>query len=462
MKIKGKIFLVDDDELIVAMLTRVLKQTGYDVRAVTSADDIVSHIEAWAPDILMLDINLPGKSGIEILREIGTRQLNSVAIMLTADDSAETAVKAMKLGAADYLTKPFDIEEVKIVIANALERSHMKQELEYHRQVSSSLFTKELIGNSPAIRELKSKIDKMAHAGISTILITGESGTGKELMARYIHNALNGGPDTKYAPFIGVNCAALPETLLESELFGYEKGAFTDAKSDKKGVFELAEEGTLLLDEIGEMKSGLQSKLLRVLEERSFRRIGGKEEVPIDVTVMATTNRNLAESLSKGEFRLDLYYRLNAFSLVIPPLRERKEDIPLLGKHYLSYFSAKYNRHAIKDFSPEAVLCMISYPWPGNIRELKNVIERIVVLENISTITPQHLPQEISYQIPAAPTESAFRIVLPEAGISLDDVERDLLQQALEKADHNKTVAAKLLNISYDSLRYQARKFGLD
>lgn len=462
MKFKGKIFLVDDDELIVSMLMRVLKQTGYDVRVSTTPDEVVAKIEAWGPDIVMLDINLPGKSGIDLLQELGARQLKAKAIMLTADDTAETAVKAMKLGAVDYLTKPFDIDEVKIVIANALARAHMEQELTYHRQVSSSLFTRELIGDSPAVQELKARIDKIVQAGISTILITGESGTGKELMARYIHQAIHGTPDLKFAPFIGVNCAALPETLLETELFGYEKGAFTDAKADKKGVFELAEGGTLLLDEIGEMKSGLQSKLLRVLEERSFRRIGGKEEVPIDVTVMATTNRNLSEALNTGDFRLDLYYRLSAFALVIPPLRERQEDIPLLAKHYLSHFSTRYNRHAINGFSPEALACMNSYPWPGNIRELKNVIERIVVLENFPTILPLHLPREISQQVSAVPAASPFRIVLPEDGLSLDNLELDLLQQALARAKNNKTIAAKLLNISYDSLRYQVKKFGLD
>ena len=463
MRPKGRIFLLDDDDLIVTMLSRALKNDKYEVRSAHNADEAVGAIMSWSPDVIMLDINLPGRNGIEILEDLRKKEVMAEVVMLTADDTAETAVRAMKLGAADYLTKPFDIEEVKIVLGNLMEKKKLREELDYHRKVSSSLFTKEMIGESPAIMELKDKIDKIVQAKIATILITGESGTGKELLARYIHNSLNGGPDEKYAPFIGVNCAALPESLLESELFGYEKGAFTDAKANKKGVFELAEDGTLLLDEIGEMNIGLQSKLLRVLEERSFRRIGGKDEISVDVMVIATTNRDLRGSVDKGGFRLDLFYRLNAFSLVLPPLRDRKEDIPLLAKHYLSYFSDKYNRHAIKDFSSEALVCLISYSWPGNIRELKNVVERIVVLENIEVIGPQHLPKEIITQAPPAEAApSSYKFVLPESGISLDDMERDLLKQALERAGHNKALAARLLNISYDTLRYQIKKFGLE
>jgi transcriptional regulator with PAS, ATPase and Fis domain len=258
-----------------------------------------------------------------------------------------------------------------------------------------------------------------------------------------------------------VNCSALPEALLESELFGYEKGSFTDAKTEKKGIFELANGGTILLDEIGDMKIELQSKLLRVLEERAVRRIGGRDELPVELTVIGTTNKNLGEAVEKGEFRKDLFYRLNVFSLHIPPLRERTGDIPPLSRHFLGHFATKYKKKTVQDFSPEAEALLCSYSWPGNVRELKNVIERIVVLENASLILPEHLPREILRQQPVC-SQQGNPFILPEQGISLDELEKDLILQALERAKNNKTLAAKLLNISYDSLRYQTRKFGLD
>jgi DNA-binding NtrC family response regulator len=462
MKAKGKVFLMDDDELIVRMLSRALKTEGYDVRFDTTAHDAANKIRSWSPDVAMLDIHLPEQSGMDILQELKSKGTDTQIVMLTGDDSAETAVEAMKLGAVDYLTKPLNLDKVKLVLKNIMEKGKLRQEVNYLRKVSGELFDKDFIGDSETIMELKGKIAKLVEADISTILITGESGTGKELMARYVHRLLYGHCASGCAPFIGVNCAALPEHLLESELFGYEKGAFTDAKADKKGLFELAEEGTLLLDEIGDMKIDLQSKLLRVLEERTFRRIGGKEEIPVDVTLVATTNRNLSEAVEKGSFRLDLYYRLNTFSLLIPPMRERKDDIMRLARHFLSYFSEKYNRHTIKDFSAEAEKLLFSYRWPGNVRELKNVIERIVVLENTEKITPEHLPREISRGQEPAAAPASERFVLPEEGISLDEVERDLIMQAMKRAGHNKTLAAKLLGISYDSLRYHTKKYGFE
>lgn len=461
MRGKGKVFLLDDDELIVTMLTRALKGEGYDVRGETGVKDAVKRIISWSPDVVMLDISLPERSGIDILQELKEKDSGIPVVMLTADDTAETAIRAMKLGAADYQTKPFNIEEVKMVIRNILEKERLKKEVDYLRKVSSEYITKDIIGESGLIKELKSKAEKIAQARVSTILITGESGTGKELLARYIHNLMEGEESPGYAPFIGINCTALPETLLESELFGYEKGSFTDAKTDKKGVFEMAGGGTILLDEIGDMKPNLQTKLLRVIEERTIRRIGGKEDLPVDATVIATTNRDLAEAVERGEFRMDLYYRLNTFSLNIPPLRERKQDISKLADYFLATFASRYNKKMVKGFSPEARELLLSYDWPGNVREMKNVIERIVVLESIEEILPEHLPKEIIDQRKAALPGKKDRFVLPDDGISLDDMERDLIIQALERANNNKTVAAKLLNISYDSLRYQIKKFGL-
>lgn len=457
----GKIFLLDDDELIVTMLSRALKKDGYEVRAETCTGGVINKIRSWSPDVVMLDINMPEQSGIEILQEIRLKEIDTEVIMLSADDTAETAVKAMKLGAADYLTKPFNMDEVRIVIGNIVEKHKLKHEVEYYRNINSQLFERELLGSSRAIKELKAKGEKIAQARVSSVLITGESGTGKELVARYIHCLMHD-CSQGYIPFRALNCTALPETLLESELFGYEKGSFTDAKSDKKGIFELADGGSILLDEIGDMKLNLQSKLLRVLEERTVRRIGGNVEIPIDVTVIATTNRDIPGAIENEEFRMDLFYRLNAFSLFIPPLRERKEDIMLLVRHFLSLFAAKYKNQKIRDFSPEAEMQLTSYRWPGNVRELKNVIERIVVLESAEVILPEHLPREILNQPVAVDLQLKDKIVLPETGISLDDIEKDLIGQALEKAHNNKTLAAKLLNISYDSLRYQIKKYKLE
>ncbi len=462
MKSPTRIYLIDDDELIVSMLARVLKQEGYDVRTSTTPNDIVAKIKTWSPAVILLDIRLPERSGIDILKDIMGQNIPSQVVMLTADDTAETAVKAMKLGAADYLTKPFNVDEVKIVLKNIVEKGMLKQEVDYLRKVHSEVFDREIVGRSEALQSLKSKIGKIANASVSTLLITGESGTGKELFARYAHRLLHDSDRNGYAPFIKVNCAALPENLLESELFGYEKGSFTDAKSDKKGLFELAQGGSILLDEIGDMKLSLQGKLLRVLEERTVRPVGGSEEIPIDVTVIATTNRNLAEAVEQGQFRMDLFFRLSTFYLHVPPLRERQEDISIIARHFLSYFATRYKRNASTAISPEAEKILLSYRWPGNIRELRNLLERLVVLEGAEEILPSHLPNWLTGPSGVAAQHSNGRMSLPAQGISLEDLEKDLILQALERNKYNKAQAAKLLNISYDVLRYQVKKLGLD
>ena len=461
MKSLGRIYLVDDDELILAMLSRTLEREGYDVGTDTGGKDLIDKITARHPDVVLLDINLPGQNGMDTLKTLKSDAADIEVIMLTADDTAETAVKAMKIGAWDYLTKPFNMDEVKIVIGNAIKNIKLKKELEYLRKISASFFESEFIGVSKAKKELKEKVERMAKAHVSSILITGESGVGKEIVAHNIHTMMHGTAVSPSVPFIAVNCSALPDTLLESELFGYEKGAFTDARKIKKGLFEVAAGGTLLLDELGEMKLSLQSKLLRVLEERVVRRIGGQEEIPIDVTVIATTNRDLSAAVEKGEFRMDLYYRLNAFSLHVPPLRERKEDIPVLAKHFLASFAKEYNK-PIEGFSAEAEVLMMAYKWPGNVRELKNVVRGMVVLQETRVIMPEHLPLEVGGQAIREERGRRDKFVLPEAGISLDEFEKDLILQALERAEHNKTKAAKLLKISYDSFRYQLKKFGLE
>jgi DNA-binding NtrC family response regulator len=464
MKSPGRIYLVDDDELILAMLSRTLEKEGYEVRTDTGEKKLIEKILSWHPDVVLLDISVPGQNGMEVLKILKNDPSHIEVIMLTADDTAETAVKAMKIGAWDYLTKPFNIDEVKIVIGNAIENIKLKKELEYLRKISSALFENEFLGTSKAKKELKEKLERIAEAHVSSILITGESGVGKEVIARNIHQMMYGAAASSSIPFIAVNCSALPDTLLESELFGYEKGSFTDARKSKKGLFEVADGGTLLLDELGEMKLSLQSKLLRVLEERVVRRIGGEDEIPVDVTVIATTNRDLSEAVEKGEFRMDLYYRLNSFSLNVPALREkdRRDDIPLLARHFLASFAKEYNK-PVEGFSADAEKLMMAYKWPGNVRELKNMVRGIVVLQNTRVIMPEHLPLELSglamHNNKGKGRQDRF--VLTEAGISLDEFEKDLIIQAIEIAGHNNAKAAKLLNITYDSFRYQLKKFNL-
>jgi DNA-binding NtrC family response regulator len=466
MKSKGKVFLLDDDELIVSVLLKALEKEGYELHAETTTDGVVNKIKSWNPDIVLLDITMPGRDGINILKHIKNTDLDSQVVMLTADDTAETAVRAMKLGAADYLTKPFNIDEVKIVIRNVLEKESLKQEVTYLRKAYSEVVEKDLIGESSPIKEMQEKINKMAQAGVSTILITGESGAGKEVVARHIHNLMFGANHSFHSPFVSINCAAMPETLLESELFGHEKGSFTDAKTRKKGLFEQAKGGTILLDEIGDMKLDLQTKLLRVLEERTIRRVGGKWEIPIEVTAIATSNRNLSEAVKSGAFRRDLFFRLSTFYLHVLPLRERKEDIPLLARHFLLHFAQKYNRKRIRGFSPEAEKLLIDSSWPGNVRELKNLVERLVVLEDTEYIMPEHLPrfifeQTMSTSEVAKTTEDTDGFKLPERGTSLAEVERKLIEQALEKTGGNQVRAAGLLDITRDALRHRMKKYGL-
>jgi DNA-binding NtrC family response regulator len=468
MKIKGRIFLLDDDELIITMLSRALKNEGFDTQVQTSGQDIIEKIEAWHPDLVMLDINLgESKNGLDILGEIKQNLDDTQVVMLTGDDTAETAIKAMKIGAADYLTKPFNVDEVIMVIKGVLEKSKLKDEVRYLRKTQLDNVHQQMVGESPAVKEILAQANKIAAAGVPTILITGESGTGKEVLARNIHNWIYQEEEEQNdgIPYIAVNCTALPDNLIESELFGHTKWAFTDAKTDKKGMFELADGGTILLDEIGDMRSDLQSKFLRVLENRSVRRLGGKVDLPVEVTVIATTNRDLKEAVAIKEFREDLFFRLSTFALHLPPLRERREDIPLLAQYFLNFFSQKYTKKNIRGFTAEAEKLMQEYNWPGNVRELKNVVERCVVLENKELLSTEFLPLELCGDhrntFPFVERRKTAKLILPENGLSLEEVEKDLIKQALARANNNQTKAAKLLNISYDSLRYQVKKFNL-
>jgi DNA-binding NtrC family response regulator len=450
MRHKRRIFLVDDDMLIVSMLSRSLKKEGYETQIHNSAQGIVPKIAAWQPDLVLLDIHLDVEiNGLDILEEIKNEKLDTPVVMLTADDTAESAIKAMKTGAADYLTKPFNIEEVKLVINGILEKARLREEVEYLRKTGASGAEKDMVGESPAIKDILAKAAKLAEARANTVLLTGESGTGKEVLARYIHKMLHAGEpgEAEYIPFITVNCTALPDNLIESELFGHAKYSFTDAKTDKKGMFELANGGTILLDEIGDMRLDLQSKLLRVLEERVVRRLGGKVDIPLDVTVIATTNKDLLAAVAEKEFRGDLFFRLSTFHLEIPPLRERREDIPLLIRHFFNLFASKYFKKDVKGLSEEEKRDLCSHDWPGNVRELRNVLERRVVLENMDV------------RRPFKEKRGAHYVILPATGLSLDEVEMDLIKQAMDMTDNNQTKAAKLLRMTYDTLRYQVKKY---
>ena len=467
MKTKGRIFLLDDDELIITMLSRALRKEGFETRLETSGKDIIEKIEAWHPDLLMLDIHLgEDRNGIDILGDIKKAELDTQVVMLTGDDTAETAIKAMKIGAADYLTKPFNIDEVVMVLEAVLVKAKLEDEVKYLRKSRMKFDHHDMVAESPAVKGIVEQAKKIAAAGVPTILITGESGTGKEVLARYIHHWMHSAEgEIENVPYITVNCTALPDNLIESELFGHTKGAFTDAKTDKKGLFELADGGTILLDEIGDMRADLQSKFLRVLEDRNVRRLGGKVDVGVEVTVIATTNRDLKQVVADKEFREDLYFRLNTFALHLPPLRDRHEDILSLARYFHDIFSRQYSKKNLKGFTPEAEKQLKGYNWPGNIRELKNVIERCVVLENKEMIGPEHLPMELSGivngKLQSAERRQEGRLILPEKGISLEEVEKDLIKQALNRAGNNQTKAAKLLNVSYDTLRYQVKKYDL-
>ena len=446
---KQKIYIVEDDELLSLVVSQGFKKEGYEVVTDMGLRGVAKRIEETKPDLVLLDVTLPHMSGLEILEGIRLKGVPCPVIMLTADDSAETAVNALKHGAYDYITKPFELEKLKIIVRNALETNELKKTVEHYRDDSLNV---SIIGQSPEMLRLVAEIKKIARQRVQTLLVLGESGTGKELVAKAIHNA----SPACLNPFIAINCAALPLGLLESELFGYEKGAFTDAKGQKKGLFEEADTGTLVLDEIGDMDVSLQAKLLRVLENRTMRRIGGYKEIPFDVMVVATTNRDLATLQREGKFRQDLYYRLNMFSLRIPPLRERREDIPLLAEHFFTQYKNEFGKHSMQ-LSPEAMRVLVKYDWPGNVRELKSIFAKVCLLEEAEVILPEHITHrlEMTYR----PSESVPSFV--DSGLSLEEIEVNFIRETLKKSAGNMTQAAKLLNISYDTLRYRMKKFDI-
>ncbi len=450
-----KLLIIDDERSILELLSTVFKKDGYAVKTCLSAPKALEFIENENFDLVISDIKLPEMSGMEILKKVKLTKPELPFVMITAYGSIKQAVEALKVGALDYVLKPFDVEELKIVVAHGLEKRKLRQEnIQLRKELEEKYKFENMVGKCRRMKEIYTLIEKIAGTD-STVLIMGESGTGKEMAARAIHFLSH----RRDRPFVSINCGALPENLLESELFGHSKGSFTGAVADKKGMFEVAQQGTLFLDEVGEMSPWTQVKLLRALQERKIRRVGGTEEIEVDVRIMAATNQDLKVMTEKGEFREDLYYRLNVISFEMPPLRERKPDLPLLVTHFLEKHCQKIGRK-MKRVAPEAMSVFESYPWPGNVRELENIIERIVAIEERETITEESLPADLflAQDVP----ESKYVL---QPGFSLNDyvdkITCHFLKEALAASGGNLKETAGLLGLNYRSLRYLIEKYSL-
>lgn len=454
---KNKILVVDDDEAIRWSLSEALRSWDFDPVEAGNVAQALNRFEVEQPATVLLDIDLPDGSGLDVLHQIHQEHPECIVIMITGNVQVDNTISALRGGAYDFIGKPINLQELRVTIRNGIEAKHLRREVEQVRKERARAFNfRQIIGDSPVMKKMLALAGKVAESEVSSVLLQGESGTGKDLVAKAIHY----GSQRSDGPFIAINCAALPATLIESELFGYEKGAFTDAKARKEGLFEQAEGGTLLLDEIGELELALQAKLLRVLEEGAFRRVGGLKDIPLDVRVLAASNRDLKTESDAGRFRLDLYYRLSIIQIDIPPLRERGDDVLLLAQHYIETLSSKLRlRTKVSGLSSEVVNVFRKYNWPGNVRELRNVIERTLILEDNETITTEYLPGTLLGPIHVVPGQNIpAQFVLPGAGISLDEAELSFVQQAIERSGGNQTKAAELLGISRDQLRYRLKK----
>ena len=453
----AKILVVDDDQGMREFLEILLTREGYEVTSASGGKEALGLCKKHKFDLAITDLKMPKVDGIDVLKTIKEISPETMVILITAYASGETAVAAMKEGAYDYLEKNFDVEDLKTVIKDALSKKGVKEEdAVFMKDVKVALSFGNMIGKSKGMLKVYSLVRKVADT-VANILITGESGTGKELVANAIHE----NSSRKDKSFVVINCGGIPENLLESELFGYMKGSFSGAYTDKPGLFEVANNGTIFLDEIGELPLFLQVKLLRVVQEKSFRRIGGTEDVKVDVRIISATNQDLAQKVKNGGFREDLYYRLNVIPIEIPPLRERNEDIPLLASYFIEQYSKEFKKE-IKKISPYALQLLMKYPFPGNVRELENIIERSVALETTNIILPENLvmPGDSGQD-----QDTALSAGIPDEGINLNDelarIERLLIEKALQKTNGSKTKAAKYLNISFDSLRYRLEKLDI-
>lgn len=456
MKQNQQILVVDDEQLIRWSLEKNLVKHGFLVQTAASGEQALEIIGKDAPDLVLLDISMPGIDGLRTLEEIKKSDPLVAVVMITALGVLETAVKAMQLGAFDYIHKPFNMDELFVVIQKALENRALKQEVERLRRENKRSFGMgQIVAESQQMRAVMKVVNKVARSDAGTVLIQGESGTGKELIARALHE----GSTRADGPFMAINCAAVPETLLESELMGHEKGAFTDAKTQKKGLFEMAHGGTVFLDEIGDMQMGMQAKLLRVLEERSFRRVGGSKDVRVDVRIVAATNKELLQEIEEGSFRKDLYYRIQVIPVYLPPLRERREDILPLARFFVERFNQEFGKQ-VKGFTPQAERYLQVYDWPGNIRELRNIIEREVILEDVEYLGLASLPRTAGEGL-LYEGAGRYDFVLPPDGVDIEMVEKQLIEQALQLCGNNQSRAARKLSLGIDAFRYRMKKFGL-
>jgi DNA-binding NtrC family response regulator len=454
---KMRSVLIVDDEVGARESLKMILKHDYEVFLAKNAEEAFLQIKEHTPDLILLDIILPDLDGLKVLERIKQNDPDLIVIMITATKTVKTAVEAMKLGAYDYVTKPFDIDELRLIIARSLSTQALEQEVKYRREEMDKGFDfRDILGKSKGMKEIFKVVKQIADSK-STVLIMGESGTGKELISRAIHYNSN----RKSYPFVTINCAAIPETLIESELFGHEKGAFTNAIERKLGRFELAHQGSLFLDEIGELSLTTQAKILRFLEEREFNRVGGSKTIKVDVRLITATNKDLNQLIKKGSFREDLYYRINVVPILIPPLRERKEDIPILIDHFINKFNVENNRN-VKGISKEALEFLIQYEWPGNVRELENLIERVVALTSNEYIQVNELP--FSFQ--NFPKIDGLKESVLDGKLSFiqaeEEFEREVILDALKKTNYIQSHAAEVLGISRRILKYKMDKLGIN
>ncbi len=450
-----KILIVDDEAFIRENLERILAEDGYRPISTESPDEAIHIVAEEEISLVLLDLNLGSSSGLDVLRAMQEVDPEILVIIITGYGTVESAVEALKIGAYDYIKKPFKADAIHLIVKLALETQNLRRKL---KRLSRDTDGINMVGNSPPLMQVFQQIREVAKHETATVLISGDSGTGKELVAQAIHNL---SPRSEQ-PFVEINCGSLPFNLLETELFGHERGAFTDAKNRKIGLFEEADGGAIFLDEIGEMDMSLQVKLLRVLEDRKIRRLGGNRNIDINVRIIAATNADLKSAIGDKAFREDLYYRLNVFPIYIPPLRERREDIPILLEYFLQRFSKEFNRPTGR-INRDALDLVMRYHWPGNVRELRNVVERICIMHNVDKILPAHLPREIWGESPQS--EMPFKYEIPPEGIVLDDVvgqiEKELVEQAFKITGGNVAKTARILNVPRGTLRYKLEKYHL-